>query len=108
MPEQITSEERLINAVEDLLREAESSEGIGLSTEEYAFVVRTVSNFAIRSIFKYLKGAKEHGGNFLVAVDHHKELEAEIMDLLFYASAANESRYKSTYTCLQQSTNDGV
>lgn len=70
--------------VEEIILQQEENEGYKLNLEEHTFVKRVLTDFIYRATRKYIQGSREHGDGFLTEVNHAKELDFEIVDLLFY------------------------
>ncbi len=58
-----------------------------LPYREADMIINSLSDFVDDSMKKYIKGSKEHGGNFIDGCDHNKEIYQESIDLFWYVRA---------------------
>lgn len=58
-----------------------------LNKETRANMLGSLSEFVHKSIVKYIKGQKEHGGNLGSRIDLDQEIYNEQIDLFWYSEA---------------------
>jgi hypothetical protein len=79
---------KLHTAIATAIATAEVEEGYSLPAETVGFLLDTYEEFVLRGITKFIRGAIEHGDNFLTDLDHIDEAYVETIDQLSYISAA--------------------
>lgn len=78
----------LAETINHLVKHKEEQLNHEISQENKRFLVETISEFVLRAVHKYINGSKEHGDDFLHNVDHLRECQNEVTDLIFYIGGA--------------------
>jgi hypothetical protein len=54
---------------------------------ESDMIINSLADFVDDALTKYIRGSKEHGGDFIYGRDHNKEIYQEVIDTFWYNRA---------------------
>jgi hypothetical protein len=57
---------------------------------ESDMIINSLADFVDDSMMKYIRGSKEHGGDFINGCNHNKEIYQEVIDTFWYNRAQKQ------------------